>query len=150
MSEEKSKGISLRKKRTVRPKISAPKQISAPMPTGLAVAALSSDLGVDRLRPSDGVGPRKNDAPRQRPPQGEKTADLVKRRMSTRFTNFPTDFGAGAPPMPSMSGLTTQYTNQPPSRDGRPPGSSDGQRVKVDERALRDPNLRPELCRWTF
>ncbi|KAF2492000.1 hypothetical protein BU16DRAFT_100453 [Lophium mytilinum] len=144
MSEEKSKGISLRKKRSVRPKISAPKQISAPMPTGLAAGTLSSGIGAERLRPSDGSGPRKLDAPRQRPPQGEKTADLVKRRYSTRFTNLPTDFGAGAPPLPTMPGIPGQYASQPPSRDGRPPGSSDGQRVKVDEKALRDPNLRPE------
>lgn len=144
MSEEKSKGISLRKKRSVRPKISAPKQISAPMPTGLAAATLSSDQGAERSRSIDSNASRGLDTPRERPQQGGKTSDLVKRRYSQRITQFPTDFSAGAPPLPSMPKIPSQYANQPPSRDGRPPGSSDGHRLKVDMKALRDPNLMPE------
>ena len=145
MSEEKTKGISLRKKRTVRPKISAPKQISAPMQTGLAAGTLSSGQGVGLTKPSDSNGPRRPDVPRERPQQSGKTSDLVKRRYSTRFTQLPTDFETGAPPMPSMPAIPGQFV-QPPSRNERPPGSSDGQRIRVDTKALRDPNLRPEQC----
>lgn len=148
MSEEKSKGISLRKKRTVRPKISAPKQISAPMPTGLAANTFSSGQGVGLTKPGDSDGPRRLDAPQERPQQSGKTSDLVKRRYSTRFTQLPTDFGSGAPPVPSVPGIPGQFV-QPPSRDGRPPGSSDGQRIRIDIKALRDPNLRPEQCGWS-
>ena len=148
MSEEKSKGISLRKKRTVRPKISAPKQISAPMPTGLAANTLSSGQGVGLTKPGDSDGPRRLDAPRERPQQSGKTSDLVKRRYSTRFTQLPTDFGSEAPPVPSMPSIPGQFA-QPPSRGERPPGSSDGQRIRVDIKALRDPNLRPEQCGWS-
>ena len=149
MSEEKSKGISLRKKRTVRPKISAPKQIIAPMPTGLAAGTFSSGQGVGLAKPGDSDEPRRLDASRERPQQSGKTSDLVKRRYSTRFTQLPTDFGSRAPLVPSMPGRPGQFA-QPPSRDERPPGSSDGQRIRVDTKALRDPNLRPEQCGWSY
>ncbi|KAF2188373.1 hypothetical protein K469DRAFT_703883 [Zopfia rhizophila CBS 207.26] len=145
MSEERSKGISLRKKRTARPKggkeISAPKQISAPMPVGLAAATQSSSG-----RPSNesNRSGRKLDAPRERPQRADKTADLVKRRYSQRIMQLPTDFNAEAPSLPMMPQIPSQYRNAPPSRDGRPPGSSDGRSLKVDMKALRDPNLRPE------
>ncbi|KAF2473772.1 uncharacterized protein BDR25DRAFT_332567 [Lindgomyces ingoldianus] len=144
MAEERGKGISLRKKRTVKPKgakeISAPRQISAPMPAGLAAATVSSNG-----RPSNesSRSARKMDAPRERPKRADKTADLVKRRYSQRITQLPSDFGAGAP-MPALPQVPSQYRDAPPSRDGRPPGSSDGRALKVDMKALRDPNLRPE------
>jgi exocyst complex component 8 len=147
MAEDRSKGISLRKKRTVRPKvsgkeISAPKQISGPMPAGLAAATQSSG----GRRPNGPGGPKKLDVPRERPPPAGKTADLVKRRYSQRITTLPNDFAAGAPPLPDMPQIPSQFRQAPPSRDGRPPGSSDGRELKVDMRALRDPNLRPEQC----
>lgn len=132
--KEKSKGISLRKKRTVKPKISAPKQISGPLPSGLATNAQLRVGPVGALP----VAPR----PRERPRDGNKTADLVKRRYSTRFTDLPTDFSAGAPPLPSVPSIPGQFAVQPPSRDGQP----SGQRLKVDAKALSDPNLRPDQC----
>ncbi|ORY18997.1 Cullin repeat-like-containing domain protein [Clohesyomyces aquaticus] len=146
MSEERSKGISLRKKRTVKPpkagkEISAPRQISAPMPVGLAAATQSSS-GRPSNESSRSARPRP-DAPRERPQRADKTADLVKRRYSQRITQLPSDFGAGAPPMPSMPQVPNKYRDAPPSRDGRPPGSSDGRAFKVDMKAIRDPNLRP-------
>lgn len=136
--DEKSKGISLRKKRSARPTISAPKQISAPLPAGISAgqsiqsrpAANSSGL------PS---GPR----PRERPQNGDRTADLVKRRYSTRFAQLPQDYGAGAPPMPAMPSMPSQFAVQPPSRDGQ---KSSGQKIKVDTKSLRDPSLQPEKC----
>jgi len=131
--KEKSKGISLRKKRTVKPKISAPKQISGPLPLGLAANVQS------RAGPTGGLpsAPR----PRERPRDGNKTADLVKRRYSTRFTDLPTDYNAGgAPALPAMDG---RFAVQPTSRDVQ----SSGQRLKVDNEALSDPKLRPEQCR---
>ncbi|KAF2265771.1 hypothetical protein CC78DRAFT_567346 [Lojkania enalia] len=140
MSEERNKGISLRKKRAARPK-GAPRQISAPMPTGLAAATVSSSGRPSNESSRSG---RKLDAPRERPPRAEKTADLVKRRYSQRITQLPSDFNAGAPPMPAMPQIPSQYRNAPPSRDGRPPGSSDGRVLKVDVKALGDPNLRHE------
>ncbi|KAF2197175.1 hypothetical protein GQ43DRAFT_425113 [Delitschia confertaspora ATCC 74209] len=145
MTEERGKGISLRKKRTVRNKlstkeISAPKQISAPMPAGLA-ATTQSSAG---RRPDESNGTRRLDVPRERPQLAGKTADLVKRRYSQKITQLPTDFLSGAPPLPDMPQIPSEYRQVPPSRDGRPPGSSDGRALKVDMNALRDPNLRPE------
>ncbi|KAF2396550.1 hypothetical protein EJ06DRAFT_223931 [Trichodelitschia bisporula] len=131
--EEKSRGISLRKKRTVRPKISAPKQISAPLPAGVPVGDAAKKLAPPAGLPD---APR----PRERPQNGDKTADLVKRRYSTRFTTLPGDFNAGVPPMPSMPSVPSKYAQAPPSRDGRPTG----QRIRIDVNALSDPSLRPE------
>ncbi|KAF2873425.1 exocyst complex subunit [Massariosphaeria phaeospora] len=150
MSEERGKGISLRKKRTEKrpkgppPTISAPRQISAPMPTGLAAATLSSSG-----RPSNesSRSAKRLDAPRERPQRpgagADKTADLVKRRYSQRIPQLPSDFGNGAP-MPELPQIPSQFRDLPPSRDGRPPASADGRALQVDVKVLRDPNLRPE------
>ena len=127
---------SLRSKKTGRPKISDP--VSGPLPDR------SRPRQVDNASIRTGVSSnRGTSADRQ-----DKTADLVKRRYSTRFNAIPQD---GAPPMPGMPGLPpmpAQYKSQqrPPSRDERRPGSSKGQRIAVETRALRDPNLQPEKC----
>lgn len=145
MSEERSKGISLRKKRTQRrapPKeISAPRQISGPMPTGLSATQNSGRPSQESNRSG-----RRLDAPRERPQRADKTAELVKRRYSQKITQLPSDFGNGAP-MPDMPQIPSQYRDAPPSRDGRPPGSSDGRALKINVKALQDPNLRPEQCK---
>ncbi|CAL3971371.1 unnamed protein product [Diplocarpon coronariae] len=132
MSEEKekSKGISLRTKRNKRPAISAPKQISGPIQqTG---AALRSDAG------KAGFGP-----PPQRPQLGGNASDLVKRRYSTRFNNFPTSYNATPAPVPSVPKLPNQFA---PSNDrgGRGPSPGRAPGLNVDVKALRDPNLRPD------
>ncbi|KAF2459138.1 hypothetical protein BDY21DRAFT_318400 [Lineolata rhizophorae] len=190
MSDDR-RGISLRKKRSTKPKISAPKQISAPIQAGSGPSAgpppglppnLRAGRGAapsptpsdrsdrDRPRPSDersrgppaaataglpGANPRPRAAQ-----QSERTAEMVKRRYSTRFTNLPQDFSVegGAPPVPAMPGIPAQYMGAggrpgtagsrmaPPSRDG-PRASSEGRRgdkIGVDLKKLRDPNLRPE------
>jgi hypothetical protein len=135
--KEKSKGISLRKKRTVKPKISAPKQISGPLPAGV-----TADPN-DRRRPGPSGGLPNAPRPRERPQNNDRTADLVKRRYSTRFTNLPQDFNAGAPPLPSVPTIPGEFAVQPPSRAGRAPG---GPRLKVDPRDISDPKLQPDKC----
>lgn len=85
--------------------------------------------------------------PRPRPSisGGDRTADLVKRRYSTRFAQ-PQD-NELAPPMPSIPGLPAQYpAAKPPSRDGRSPERRAGQPLTIDLKALRDPQLQPEQC----
>ena len=134
--DEKSKGISLRKNRSRKPKISAP--ISGPLPAGIAVSQSSQP------RPSiDGAGLPGGPRPRERPQNGDRTADLVKRRYSTRFA-LQQDFGDGPPPLPTVPLIPSQFAVQPPSRDGNQ--GSGGQRVKVDVKALRDPSLQPDQC----
>ncbi|KAH7116074.1 Cullin repeat-like-containing domain protein [Dendryphion nanum] len=147
MSDDRGKGISLRKKREKRPKkggapaISAPRQISAPMPTGLAATQSSSGRpSQDSTRSGTA---RKVEAPQQRPQRADKTADLVKRRYSQKVPTLPPDFGNGAP-MPALPQMPAQFRNAPPSRDGRPQGPSEGRSIQVDKRALEDPNLRPD------
>lgn len=149
MSDDRGKGISLRKKRTEKrpkggaPTISAPRQISAPMPTGLAAATLSSSGRPSNESSRSG---KKLDAPRERPQRADKTAELVKRRYSQKITQLPADFENGAP-MPDMPQIPAQFREEPPpSRDGRPPGSSDGRGIRVDKRALEDPSLKPDQC----
>lgn len=139
-SDEKDKrGISLRKKRTVKPKISAPKQISGPLPVNASTDSLNrSQTSLDVGLPS---GPK---APRPRPQNGDATADLIQRRYSTRFATLPTDFDVTAPPLPSVPKVPAQFAVQPPSRDGMP--FSSGQRVRVDLQALSNPNLKPDQC----
>lgn len=133
--KEKSKGISLRKKRAAKPKISAPKQISGPLPSGLTANAPS--------KAGPGGGLPNAPIPRERPRDGNKTADLVKRRYSTKLgTDWPTDFSAGAPPVPSLPQIPSQFAVKPPSGDE----PSSGQRLKFDPKALADPNLRHEQC----
>ncbi|KAH8728772.1 Cullin repeat-like-containing domain protein [Phaeosphaeriaceae sp. PMI808] len=144
---DKSKGISLRKKRDkdkkkAPPVISAPRQISAPMPAqpGIATASISSGG-----RPStDSSRSRQNrgDVPRERPQRADKTADLVKRRYSQKITTLPSDFGNG--PMPDLPQIPSQFRDKSQTREGRPPPSGEGRGLRVDMRALRDPNLRPE------
>ncbi|KAF2103523.1 hypothetical protein NA57DRAFT_53042 [Rhizodiscina lignyota] len=138
---DEKRGISLRKKRTVKPKISAPKQISAPIPQG---TNSGSEARVGR--PGAGVGTaRPPAAPRERTPQNDKTADLVKRRYSTRFIQPPQDFSAGAPAVPGLPTIPAQYRNQPsPLRDTGERRGGDGSGIKVDIKALRDPKLRPD------
>ncbi|KAF3003564.1 exocyst complex component exo84 [Curvularia kusanoi] len=151
---EKQKGISLRKKRGVKskkkdaPTISAPRQISAPMPAnaaGIGAATLSSsgrpsqDSSRSRSRGpgDDGRGPQQ----RQR---SDKTADLVKRRYSQKVMQLPSDFPGSGAPMPDMPQIPSQFRDKSQTRDGRPDQSTEGRGLKIDMRALRDPNLQAD------
>ncbi|KAK4544410.1 hypothetical protein LTR36_004301 [Oleoguttula mirabilis] len=163
MSEEKSKGISLRRKKTTRPTISA-RNISAPrqIPTQ---QSLSRDRSADSRNPSlwetqtnDSEATRNLSVPGREPRPslgGDKTSDLVKRRYSTRFVTGAqqAQWGDGGltPPVPAMPSLPAQYAqsrrsgdSRSPSRDGRSPerpGTQAGSRLRVDVRAIKDPNL---------
>jgi len=136
--DEKSKGISLRKKRSVKPTISAPKQISAPLPS-----SLSAGQSVQSRPAANGTNVPTAPRPRERPQNGDRTADLVKRRYSTRYNQLPQDFGSGAPLIPAMPSMPSQFVDQSSSQDGQKIG---GKRIKVDTRTLRDPSLQTEQC----
>ncbi|KAH9845008.1 exocyst complex component exo84-like [Teratosphaeria destructans] len=152
MSEEKSKGISLRRKKTTRPTISAPRQIPSSQqrdpstdgrnPSILTTQTSNSNLSVPgQGRPSTSGS------------TADKTSDLVKRRYSTRFTGQAPNYNDGglAPPVPSMPSLPAQYAqrgrksqdSRSPSREGKSPSRAEG-RIKADARALKDPNLQAE------
>lgn len=141
--EDKGKGKSLRKK-----KATTPKQISGPLSVGQTQA--EGGLPRDDAGITAPDGGRPGIAHRERPGQSGKTSDLVKRRYSTRFTQLPPDFNGGAQPVPTMPSIPGQYVNKSASRDGRPSGLSDGQKIKVDMNAVCDPNLRPEQCMLLF
>ncbi|TKX25463.1 putative exocyst complex component exo84 [Elsinoe australis] len=143
MSDEK-KGISLRKKKNnnVRPKISAPQPVpedGTPGHTPLMGGGSFEPPPLQRVETSQS-------SLRSRPSMhADRTADLVKRRYSTRFVGYPHDDRL-APPMPAMPSLPVEYQSvrsAPPSRDGKPPEAG-GKSLKVDIRALRDQNLVPE------
>ena len=142
--DKEKRGISLRKKRSGKPKISAPKQISGPLPIN------TSTDSVNRPKPSlDGPGglpsgPR----PRPRPQGADATADMIQRRYSTRFANAPSDFVEAPPPMPNLPKMPGKFAVQPPrpSMDGRPSTDS-ARRIKVDIKALSNPNLKPDQCK---
>ena len=136
---------SLRKKRNAKPKISAPTQISNPLPISPSTDSLSSRPNIKLDGPAGGLpqGPR----PRARPQNGDATADLIQRRYSTRFANAPSDFGVEAPPLPSVPSIPGKFAaSLPPSRDGRPSMES-GRRIKIDVKALSNPNFKPDQCR---
>lgn len=151
MSEkEKSKGISLRKKRgdkdkkkSPAPTISAPRQISAPMPAGTGLPAPSISSGGRPSNESSRSRQNRGDVPRERPQKADRTADLVKRRYSQKITALPSDFGNG--PMPDMPQIPSQFREKSRTRDGQQ-APAEGRGLRVDMKALRDPNLRAEQC----
>ncbi|KAK3688363.1 Cullin repeat-like-containing domain protein [Podospora appendiculata] len=139
MSEERSK-ISLRSggKRKGRPTISAPRQISSPIPQDDAPPRAPAG------RPMADETPRQQ--PRPPPQSSGKTSDLVKRRYSTRFNNIPADFDPTVNPMPSLPNFDRyeqpQDRRPPQSRGGESGGGGGGGVApQVDVRALRDPKL---------
>ena len=131
-----SSAISLRKRRGDKkaknvPTISAPRQISAPMPV-MSRPSMEASEPQARL-----------DAPRDRPRMGDRTAEAVKRRYSQKVTLLPSDFSAG--PVPDLPPMPTQYRQREPPDEARPDGGEPG-RMRLDLKALRDPNLRAEQC----
>lgn len=134
--EEKSKGFSLRQKKSSRrPPISAPQQIPGipahfqGIPTGNhSATSIATSLSVG-----------KTERDRQRPKRGGHTSDLVKRRYSTRFTNAGDFDQSDAPPVPSLPGGSSKY-EQEPSQTGPL------KRIEVDLTALKDTSLQAERC----
>lgn len=125
--EDKNKGFSLRQKKAKRAPISGPKQISAPINTA---SQLTQARGPPR-RPN--LNGRTDTAPGN-------TADLVKRRYSTRFNQLPEFSHVSAPPVPSMPALPNGYI-QPESRLAT---ANKGQAIPIDLNALKDPALQVE------
>lgn len=144
---EKAKGIvSLRKKKTTkRPQISAPRQIVPPQHDDSTPSLHPPPPPLQHSQSSD-TAPRNNSqtsqtsfaAPRPRPSLAgpDRTADLVKRRYSTRFANYPQD-AERAPSVPNIPAHLAQ------SRPNRSPDRR-GERIRVDVNALRDPHLQPD------
>ncbi|KAF1927988.1 uncharacterized protein M421DRAFT_101366 [Didymella exigua CBS 183.55] len=171
---EKQKGISLRKKRGDKskknaPTISAPRQISAPMPAGAATLPSSGrpsqDSGRSRTRGQRDEGNAQSQSQPQQRQRADKTADLVKRRYSQKILQLPSDFPGSGAPMPDLPQMPSQYRDGrdgrsgrsgrsgrgggggddgSQTRDGPPDRSADGRALTVDMRALRDPGLQPE------
>ncbi len=131
------RGFSLRQKKAPRrPAISAPKQVSsqstpAPPPS-------QAHPRVNGLREKTA-----NTSREQLNRPGERTADLVKRRYSTRFGQLPDFNGADAPPLPNA-----HHANQNPKLNLPLPGPA--QNIDVDIAALKDPNLDAEKCKRTL
>ncbi|ETN41621.1 uncharacterized protein HMPREF1541_03557 [Cyphellophora europaea CBS 101466] len=122
------RGLTLRKKRKDRPKI------SGPQPTA----------------PSNGVRPS-GPAPQQ-PQTGNtfsvpkernaETSDLVKRRYSTRYNQLPNFGSSDTPAVPALPAALKRRSGggspkRPSTRDGATP-------LKVDEDLLSDPNLQAD------
>lgn len=128
MSEGKQ--LTLRKKGGRRPQISGPQQISGPVPSKQAPNSSGATLAV----------------PKDRSLQPGGTSDLVKRRYSARFNQLP-DFSAGAPPVPGLPQVPTQYAASRKRSPGRPGTAGSGKPLRIDVEALRDPNLQPEKCK---
>ncbi|WPH04674.1 exocyst complex component exo84 [Acrodontium crateriforme] len=154
MSDEKShlKGLSLRRKKTVRPSlatrptISAPRQISAPRDPSIDgnssrnPSVWSNDSEARPREPRPSISGRDN------------TSDLVKRRYSTRFAAPGQQQDGMVPPIPAMPAMPAQYADtmsrSPPKTIQ--PRNPDRERyagpgkLRIDMRAMRDPNLAAE------
>ncbi|KAG9242562.1 Cullin repeat-like-containing domain protein [Calycina marina] len=122
MSDAKEKSLRTNKRKTTRPAISAPRQISAPIQQTGEVQRQAQFLEPNRPPVSSG-----------------KTSDLVKRRYSTRFNNIPADFDPSVPPIPNIPSFPTQYASKD---QGRSAASAQSSGLKPDLKRLRDPNLR--------
>ncbi|KAI9902619.1 hypothetical protein N3K66_001971 [Trichothecium roseum] len=128
MSEERHK-ISLRsgKRKSTRPTISAPRQISSPIPQDASGRPAVPPI------PEAQSSPQARPRPRPPPTAGGKTSDLVKRRYSTRFNQ---DFDPNAGPVPAVPSLE-KYEAEKNRIAPRIAGAA----PTLDIKALRDPNL---------
>lgn len=133
--EEKSKGFSLRQKKSSRrPPISAPKQISVSS-NGAPTSQGQTNGNSDGFSNSSTRGNAQKNPARERPRLGGGTSDLVKRRYSTRFTNGP-DFNVASKPPPI-----------PVIQNQQKPHGNLSQKVEVDINALGDSSLDIEKCK---
>lgn len=116
-----------------RPAISAPKQLSNQSTT--APPTSQGHL------PVNGLSEKPANVGKERPGRpGGNTADLVKRRYSTRFAHLPDFNNADVPPVPNG-----HLANHNPQLNQPVPGHP--QSINVDVAALKDPSLDPEKCR---
>ncbi|KAF8252309.1 hypothetical protein K440DRAFT_594689 [Wilcoxina mikolae CBS 423.85] len=136
MEKEKSKSLSLRKRRgkaggAKKPVIGPPRQIPMPAMPGARLGTSTDPGAAQSPQP-----------PQVRSREKEKVADLVKRRMSTRF---PTSGETrDVPPMPSIPDMPSI----PAGAGARlpPPGSRDkaGPGLSIDISQFRDPAFNPD------
>ena len=121
--DEKNKAFSLRHKKSKRIPISGPKPISGPVSRAPEASKSSSRPNING----------KVDA--------GSTADLVKRRYSTRFNQAP-DFGdSNAPPVPALPSLPNGH-GRPSSKGQQTAGP--GQQASLNINALKEPTFQPE------
>jgi exocyst complex component 8 len=139
------KGVSLRQKRTGKLKISQPTLISAPRAATTNTVEIAS-VSSQRQTPNGSTTTLASTAtrPRERT-RDARTADLVKRRYSTRLTGAQ-DLGLPDEPVPLLPSIPKQFTIPPPSRDG---GSSirSFRNQGVDIAILNDPNFDADECK---
>ncbi|KAL8705038.1 MAG: hypothetical protein Q9201_001808 [Fulgogasparrea decipioides] len=128
---EDRRGFSLRQKKSSRrPAISTPKQLSNQSTTAQSLSQTHLHVNGyrEKLISSDGERPTR---------PGGNTADLVKRRYSTRFAQLPDFDNADVPAMPNG-----HLANQNPKLNLPVPNQAHG--VNVDVAALKSPSLDPE------
>jgi hypothetical protein len=138
------RGISLRPKRSgTRLKISNPTLISAPKAATTNTVELGT-YATSSKRPTPNASNTTLPSVQERPKDdSNRTADLVKRRYSTRFTNF--DLNAAADAVPNMPIIPAKFAGQPPpSRDG---GASI-RSLRIDGALMKDPNFDAEDCEF--
>ena len=122
--DDKSKGFSLRQKKSKRIPISGPKSISGPINHGKQIP--SNPPARTNINGRIDAG---------------NTADLVKRRYSTRFNQPPEFSNTGVPAVPSIPTLPNNYTQ---SGARGPNATTQGHKISIDANALKDPNFQPE------
>lgn len=140
--DDKGKGVSLRQKRTGKLKISAPTLISAPASataSSVDLPSRPSTRGTANSPAPSLATPRPRDRSRE-----DKTADLVKRRYSTRFNN-PPDLSGDPDATPTLPSIPSRFAVQPPSRGS---DVSTGRAPKLDPKVLKDPNFKAEDCTY--
>ena len=132
MADKEGKNFSLRQRKSKRVPISAPKPISNPINDSQQPQQPRLQASKPPTRPN--VNGRTDTG-------GINTADLVKRRYSTRFTQ-PVDFkDASAPSVPSVPAIPTGYGAPAQPRPGT---AHKAQKVLLDSSTLKDPNLQTE------
>ena len=124
--DDKNKGFSLRQKKSKRVPVSGPKPISAPISNATQHTVPSRNPARPNLNGKV---------------EGGNTADLVKRRYSTRFNQLPDFSSVNAPSIPSVPSVPNGYAQ--PSSLGAP-SAGYGHKITVDANALKDPNFQPE------
>ena len=133
--QDKSKGFSLRSKKSRREGIRDPRDLGTRPDRG-QYPSKSSSQG----RPSND-GDSTDSRVRPRPKPSDTTSNLVKKRYSIRYNQIP-DINLSAPPLPAAP-PNQQFYDQQDVRNGN--GAPQGQ--GLDLRALRDPNLQADQCR---
>lgn len=139
--EEKSKGFSLRQKKSSRrPPISAPQQIQSSPAQSPALVGNGNGNKHNGNRPGGSSGSSESTSQPRRP--SGNTVDLVKRRYSTRFTTLADFRNADVPPIPALPTGNVDH----PTQQKTQLGSAVVHDVDIDLDALKDPGLQADQC----